>query len=419
MSTITKRELIDRCKKLGISGYSNKNKNELIEIINKYINDSNQQKTLGQYFTISEYLQQYVFDKVKYKGENLLEPSFGAGHLLKKFIEMDSNYPITAYEIDMSIIPIIKFNNKQNIIYDDFIKNYRNNKYKTIIGNPPYVKQGGINLYIKFIKVCYELLDDNGEMIFIVPADFIKLTSASALIKNMIKHGSFTDFLFPHNEKLFDNASVDIVVFRYEKNLITNKCYMNDKEMICNNNDGIITFTESIINGNVLSENFDVYVGMVTGRDDIYRVEYGNIELLVDEDKIERYIYIENYPTDDIKINDYLLDNKEKLLERRIKKFNENNWYLWGAPRNIKSIKENWDKPCIYIKTVTRNKKVAFMDKVKYFGGTLLCLIPKNNNIDLVRIVDHLNSDEFQKNYIYSGRFKIGHKQISNASIII
>ena len=51
-------------------------------------------KTLGQYFTTSEELQTFIFEKVQNKGEFLMEPSFGAGHLLKKFIEYDKNYPM-------------------------------------------------------------------------------------------------------------------------------------------------------------------------------------------------------------------------------------------------------------------------------------------------------------------------------------
>ena len=45
-------------------------------------------------------------------------------------------------------------------------------------------------------------------------------------------------------------------------------------------------------------------------------------------------------------------------------------------------------------------------------------LVPKKN-IDLNKIKKYLNSNEFKNNYMYSGRFKIGHKQLSNAHIIV
>jgi len=108
----------------------------------------------------------------------------------------------------------------------------------------------------------------------------------------------------------------------------------------------------------------------------------------------------------------HLLSHKAELLKRKIKKFSESNWFEWGAPRNISSILQYWGKACIYIRNMTRNKEVAFIGTVQYFGGSLLCLIPKHE-IDLHKIVQHLNSASFQKDYMYVGRFKIGHKQIS------
>jgi adenine-specific DNA-methyltransferase len=374
------------------------------------------QKKLGQYFTISESLQTFVFEKVKHKKELLLEPSFGAGHLLKKFKEYEDDYPMVCYEIDSTIKPVISFNSHQTCIYGDFTTQDIKQKFKTIIGNPPYVKQKKGNLYLKFIQQCYDCLTDNGELIFIVPSDFLKLTSASSLIKSMTSHGSFTDILFPHDETLFEDANIDVVVFRYEKGLLTNKTVVNGVDKICNVKNGIITFSEQSIHGISLNELFDVYVGMVSGKDDVFKIEFGNIEVLTDKDKTEPFLFIDSFPTKCKKINDYLESNKQVLLSRKIKKFNDKNWFEWGAPRNLSSILEKWGKSCIYIRTMTRKAEVAFEGTVQYFGGTLLCLVPKKKQ-SLKKIVSYLNSDSFKNDYTYSGRFKIGHKQVSNAVI--
>jgi adenine-specific DNA-methyltransferase len=371
---------------------------------------------MGQYFTISDDLQKFVFDKVKHKGSLILEPSFGAGHLLKKFKDANSDYPIVCYELDNTIKPTITFNNYQTIIYGDFTKQIITQKFKTIIGNPPYVKQSTGNLYIKFIEICFGLLEDDGEIIFIVPSDFIKLTSASSLIDAMIKEGSFTDFLFPHDEKLFEGASVDVVVFRYEKGVKTKDTIVNGKNMICNVNSGIITFSETEINGNPLSDRFNVYVGLVSGRDEVYRNDIGNMNILNDKDRVQKYIFAERFPTGNTAIDAHLRTNKSVLLERKIRKFNEENWFEWGAPRNITSIQKNLGKPCIFIRNMTRNQEVAFIDKVQNFGGSLLCLVPKGDmgDVELKKIVEFLNTKDLQKDYLYSGRFKIGHKQVCN-----
>jgi len=382
-------------------------------------NDLENKKKMGQYFTISEDLQKFVFDKVKYKDSLILEPSFGAGHLLKKFKDANPDYPIVCYELDNTIKPTITFNNHQTIIYGDFTKQIITQKFKTIVGNPPYVKQSTGNLYIKFIEICFGLLDTDGEIIFIVPSDFIKLTSASSLIDAMIKEGSFTDFLFPHDEKLFEGASVDVVVFRYEKGLKTKECSVNGKKMLCNVNSGIITFSESEIIGKPLSDKFHVYVGLVSGKDEVYRNDIGNINIINDKDRVQKYIFAEKFPTGNASIDAHLTANKPALLERKIRKFNEDNWFEWGAPRNITSIQKNLGKPCIFVRNMTRNQEVAFIDKVQNFGGSLLCLIPKGDmgDVELKKIVAFLNTKDLQKDYLYSGRFKIGHKQVCNVII--
>lgn len=401
-----------------MSNISKTNKKLKLKIVDSDKNvdsDISHKKSMGQYFTISHDLQEFVFEKVKHKTKCLLEPSFGAGHLLIKFKEYSKDYPMVCYELDATIQPIIQFNEFQRIIYGDFTSQQIDDKFKTIIGNPPYVKQKSGNLYIKFIEQCYELLDDDGELIFIVPSDFIKLTSASSIIKKMTDTGSFTDFLFPNNERLFQDASVDVIVFRYEKGIQSKMCFVNGNEMFCNVNNGIITFSKNEVIGTSIDTMFNVYVGIVSGRDEIYRVPFGNIDVLCDETQIDKYIFIDVFPSDNEEINNHLLSNKTELLERKIKKFSEKNWFEWGAPRNIKSIQKYWGEQCIYIKTMTRQKKVAFVGKVQYFGGSLICLVPKNKmtGSELERILEHFNSTQFQNNYIYAGRFKIGHKQIS------
>ena len=376
-------------------------------------------KSLGQYFTISTQLQDFVFQKAKHKNSVLLEPAFGAGHLLKNFKVFNVNYPMLCYEIDETIKPIVSFNKYQKLVYQDFLEAKIEEKFKTIICNPPYVKTRGKNLYIKFIEKCFEILDKEGEMIFIVPSDFSKITSACDIIKKMNESGSFTDFFYPNNERLFEGASIDVVVFRFENGLKNNnKVLVKNKEeieeMYYNVRDGIITFSKYPINGKTISDYFDVYVGLVSGKDEVFKSSLGNIAILTNNKKTEKFILINEFPTNNEFINEHLLENKEILLQRKIKKFTERDWFKWGAPRNLKHIEANFGKPCVYIKNISRQKEVAFIDSVQYFGGNLICLIPKSEEISLENTVKFFNSEEFQTNYLYSGRFKIGHKQISN-----
>ena len=375
-------------------------------------------KCLGQYFTTNIELQQKVFEFILNCPSTILEPSIGRGDLIVSINNKNPNIKFDMYEID-NTIKLLDSINKDEVIYADFLLEDIKKKYKTIIGNPPYIRTKKGNLFIDFINKCYNLLEDDGELIFIIPSDFFKMTSSSKLLNEMMANGSFTHIYHPNNEKMFDNASIDISVFRYYKNkIIEKKVIYNDNIMFIVNSNGIITFEkEEIFNTVIFEEYFDICVGLVSGKEEIYKnKELGNIDVLNGEDKIDKYIYIDKYPCANDRINNYLLENKKLLIERKIRKFNDNNWFEWGAPRNITTINNNIGKDCIYIYNLTRKIKIAFLGKVNYFGGGLILLIPKKE-CNLTNIISYLNSNTFKQNFIFSGRFKIGHRQISNSFI--
>lgn len=374
---------------------------------------------IGQYFTTHVELKKKVFDFILNGPSNILEPSIGQGDLITFITERVPNITFDMYEIDTRIEMLDKIE-KNKIIYGDFMQQTIAKKYKTIVGNPPYVRTKKGNLYIDFTEKCYHLLDEKGELIFIVPSDFLKLTSASNLLNEMMTNGTFTHIFHPHNENMFENASIDVIVFRYCKSkTIEKKVLYNDKLRYITNGNGLITFAdEETEEQQVLFQDyFDVYVGLVTGKEDVYKNSgLGNINVLNGENKVEKYIYIETYPCENEKINRHLLNHKTDLIERGIRKFNENNWFEWGAPRNISTIRANLEKECIYIYNLTRTPHVAFIGKVQYFGGGLLLLIPKKK-CNLTKIVSYINSERFKENFMFSGRFKIGHRQICNSCI--
>ena len=372
-------------------------------------------KNKGQYFTTSVLLKETIYILILNNPSIILEPSVGQGHLVEYIKAKKPNINFDLYEIDekISFLDSIK---KEAIKFGDFLEFNIETTYDTIIGNPPFIKTKTGNLYIHFIEKCYKLLNKNGELIFIVPSDFLKLTSSSKIINEMRDNGSFTHIIHPHNENLFKNASIDVIVFRYCKNSkLQKKTLHNGKEKYLINGNGIITFSDSSPeNLSSFSEYFDIYVGMVTGKEKVYKnKKYGNIELLNAKEKKDKYIWLKDFPTENTELNEYMLLNKDILIRRKIKKFTENNWWNWGGLRNIKNIEKHKGKSCIYISTLTRKKEVAFIDKVQYFGGGLIIMIPKKP-VNIKKLADYMNGDDFKSNYMYSGRFKIGHKQLSN-----
>jgi adenine-specific DNA-methyltransferase len=417
------------CEKCGKNfskkGYYTKHLNKKNPCVfqNKVVEEKSYKNTkhdLGQYFTTHNELKEKVFEFILNNPSNILEPSIGQGDLITFITDKIPNITFDMYEIDTNIKLLDKIQ-KDKVVYGDFIKQTITKTYKTIVGNPPYVKSKSKkrNLYIDFTQKCYDLLDDNGELIFIVPSDFFKLTSASKLLNIMMTNGTFTHIFHSHNENLFENASIDVIIFRYYKNtLIDKKVLYNDKLLYITNNNGLITFGEEENNNNIMFQDyFDIYVGLVSAKEDVYKnKELGNIEVLNGEDKLDKYIYIETFPCDNENINKHLLHHKDTLIKRKIRKFNEKNWFEWGALRNITTIHNNLGKDCIYIYNLTRKSNVSFLGKVNYFSGRLIMLKPKKK-CNLNNIVSYINSNTFKHNFIFSGRFKIGHRQISNSYI--
>ena len=376
-------------------------------------------KKLGQYFTKNEILLEKLYEFHKNEAEYILEPSIGQGHIVDFFKKRKKEQKFKMVEIDrkLKLLPSLT---EEPLTYANFIDLVFDDKYKTIIGNPPYVKKKGSNLYIDFINKCFELLDDEGELIFIIPSDFFKLTSASKLIERMIHQGNFTNIYHPHNENLFEEATVDILIFRYVKTKnLNNKIIYNDQEKQVIMNNGCLIFSNNNKNMIKFSDYFDVYVGMVSGNEKILKNDtFGNIDIINNKDCTDKYIYIDKFPTNNEKLNKYMLENKEDLQKRKVRKIDNNNWYEFGLPRNKKVIDKNKGKECLYIHNLTRKEEVCFKSDVQYFGGNLLMILPKNNNVDLTKLCTYFNSNEFKTNYLYSNRFIIKQKNIKDCYII-
>jgi adenine-specific DNA-methyltransferase len=378
------------------------------------------QKTLGQYFTTHESLLQKVYEFIQNEPDVILEPSVGQCNLVTYILQYRPHIHFDMYEIDSTITPLEPIT-KDQIIWGDFIEYKKNKKYKTIIGNPPYVSRPRkCNLYIEFIKECVDLLEEDGELIFIVPSEVFKLTSSAKLLQNMMNYGSFTHIYHPHDELLFKGASVDTLIFRYQKTMgLSNEILYNGEVKYIKNTNGMITFDDEnvdISQKRFIQDYFDIYVGIVSGKEEVFKNdELGNIRVLNGEDKMDKYIFIEDFPTTNEVINQYMMQHKDVLINRQIRSFTEKNWWEWGALRNTQIMRESIGEDCIYVSTITRKSNVAFRGKIGYFGGSLLMMKPKIDGIDMDEVVEIINSNEFRKNFIFSNRFKISHRQLSNS----
>lgn len=163
----------------------------------------NNRSQLGQYFTPQVVAELMVSFFNESEGvANLLEPSAGVGNLIDAFMSRFASITksITAIELDPipyqaldQYLKVFKENSSVQSINTDFVdwglESYYQSKTKFthIVLNPPYKKIGGdskyrralsqvtcdhVNIYTGFIALCILLLEQDGEVVAIVPRSF-------------------------------------------------------------------------------------------------------------------------------------------------------------------------------------------------------------------------------------------------------
>ena len=344
---------------------------------------------LGQVFTPSNMVSDMI--NLIENGKKVLEPSCGDGAFYKELKKR--NFNVTGIEFDSVHCP----EDAINMDFFDFI----DGEFDTIVGNPPYVSgkkiiketmdkinsklitHGKSNLYLYFIEKCINHLSENGELIFVTPREFIKNTSSIELNNFIYKNGTITHWYEYGEEIVFKGYSPSVVVWRFQKNNFTRKTDTKVGEKIFTNSNGQLLFLDREISGKRLGDLFMVKVGGVSGLDNIFTEKSGNMDFVCSytnkTNSLKRMHYNE--------INEYTLSKKSLLIDRKMKKFTEDNWYIWGRDF-YKS-----DRRRIYVNSKTRMNNPFFINECKNYDGSILALIPKNDEVEknLEYYLDKLN----------------------------
>ena len=365
--------------------------------------------TLGQVFTPQSIVAEMLL--LRKNDGRTLEPSCGNGAFYREIpdcvgIEIDGRHsPEGALTMDFFDYPIEE-------------------KFDTIIGNPPYVRFQDIeeltknkldltlfdnrsNLYLFFIEKCIRHLSDHGELIFITPRDFMKATSSIRLNQFIYEQGTITDLIDLGDQSIFRGYSPNCVIFRFEKNNFSRKTNVT-KEFICSN--GQLMFTDNSYPLR-FKELFFVKVGAVSGDDRVFTSEeYGNEDFVCSytrkTGKTKRMIY--NTP------HAALLPYKERLIKRRIRKFDETNWFQWGRLHYVSS------SPRVYVNAKTRQSAPFFTHSCNNYDGSVLAIFPKNPSVDIELICEELNKiNWFELGFVCDGRFLFSQKSLENAPLPI
>jgi adenine-specific DNA-methyltransferase len=248
-----------------------------------------------------------------------------------------------------------------------------------------------------------EHLEEGGEMILITPREFIKATSSIKLNNFLYNSGTITDWYEYGDSVVFKGYSPNVVIWRFEKDNFTRKTKTNDGVKVFRINDGQISFSNNE-NSIKFSDLFFVKVGAVSGMDEVFTNENGNQSFVCSftkkTGKLKKMFY--NIKHDD------LLKFKNKLINRKIKNFNENNWWQWG--RGLYESKSDR----IYVNCKTRDNRPFFLNEHKYYDGSILAIFPKVN-VDLTKATELLNNvDWCELGFKVGGRLCFTQKSLEN-----
>ncbi len=373
--------------------------------------------TLGQVFTPPE-----IVDCMRALVSNsgrVLEPACGDGAFLKHFpgalgIEIDPRHAPPEAEVM------------------NFFELGEDELFATIIGNPPYVRYQDIspgtrrlagatlldkraNLYLFFIEKCLRLLEPGGELIFITPRDLLKATSAVPLNRLLYSEGTITDFIDLGDLHLFDDATPNCAIWRFERGNETRRTryaalgYYDQASSLQALPWGERRFIES--GGHLMFTRHDyplrladiafVKVGAVSGADDLYTSdEFGNRDFVCSstaaDGKTRRMIWCEpGDPTPEA-----LLPHKERLISRRIRSYDEFNWWQWGRGYYQSEL------PRVYVNNKTRRAQPFFTHDCLNYDGSVMAIFPHDPSIDAKALAKALNGVDWEDlGFVCDGRF--------------
>lgn len=461
---------------------------------------------LGQFYTSDSVAEFMVGLTTKGKDAKILEPSFGTGVFIESLLKNGFSN-IKGCEIDKDNYENVKNTLKANITIEngDYLKTQKAEKFDLIIGNPPYVHWNNIDITIRdllskdpfwklysngewdllypFIIWSIEKLNENGELIFIVPYNWFNSTYAESLRQYLIANGQFEVIVHFGEFKLFQDCYPNNIIFRYKKTKTAVKplifvaefkgktgfvaqilrYFKEELEKIDHKEyekeDGefkiftmpqfesgnlwylatptekkTISKIENMANDVKLSDYLDIGVGVVSGYDDAFIINNGELNkytetekqfiypflkakdckrylinglshyLLIDEVKSETEL--KKYPN----IYNRLLSNKEGLENRYIT--NGKLWWHWATIRNYDLFKRNLNKPKIFVPCIDRSllARFSYTEKACFGSGDVLIIANKNGlKEDMKYILAWLNSDYINTWYHIKGSHS-GHR---------
>lgn len=187
----------------------------------------------GQYFTIDT-IARFMVSIISHKKDaKVVEPSCGEGVFLDE-LNSAGYVDVVGYEIDKTLsIPF------SNVVYRSFLSIPSEGKADVIIGNPPYIRWRHLEDELKreltsnelwntycnslcdylfiFILKSIEMLNEEGELIFICSDYWINNTNAAKLREYILSNGYIQRIYSFKEAPLFSGVSASLIIFKYIK----------------------------------------------------------------------------------------------------------------------------------------------------------------------------------------------------------
>ncbi|MBL8503411.1 MAG: class I SAM-dependent methyltransferase [Rhodocyclaceae bacterium] len=362
----------------------------------------------GQVFTPPAIVEAML--RLRRNAGRVLEPACGDGAFSRRLPGC------VAIELDAAHCPA-------EALHLDFFAYPEAEQFDTIVGNPPYVKardiqpgtrqrlhsrllNGHSNLYLHFIEKCVRHLKPGGELIFITPRDFLKSTGSARLNTWLFDQGTLTDFEELGDARVFDGVVPNCAIWRFEKGSRARRL-ADGRRMVLSG--GQILLTRGVYSV-PLAGVFAVKVGAVSGADGIFaNAELGNADFVCSKTAqtgaLRRMIYLDREGP-----IPWLAQFKERLLARRVTRFDESNWWKWGRRHFVS------DAPRLYVNQKTRQPRPFFLNDCRNYDGAILALFPHRREADLARLVDMLNDvDWAELGFVCDGRFLFAQRSLEQA----